>query len=197
MVVFTTDVFHPLVTPLTTYTYTTSSSEAETVSASDEQRLPPGGFSLHHGFPQWYQQQSGIPILESNEKFTNQKEASRHNGDNLDVSKNSKANREIHPETAHETSSVLQMQQSQSQHDIPMPMVLEYLRVTFSDESVLDSLPIKAAGNPGVSVRLSRQLRLHVYSISIGLACMEILSKRKLIFIYHETWKLLFRVGKH
>lgn len=37
---------HPLISPLTTYMYT--------VSARDDQRLCPGGFSLRHGFPGWF-----------------------------------------------------------------------------------------------------------------------------------------------
>ncbi|KAH0362075.1 hypothetical protein KCU65_g8269, partial [Aureobasidium melanogenum] len=53
-ITFSTDIFHPLVTPLTTYTYTTSDTGADTVHASDDERLPPGGFSLRHGFPQWF-----------------------------------------------------------------------------------------------------------------------------------------------
>lgn len=46
--------FHPLLTPLTTYTYTTSGSSSDTISAADQERLPPGGFSLRHGFPHWF-----------------------------------------------------------------------------------------------------------------------------------------------
>ncbi|KAI1042900.1 hypothetical protein LB505_001027 [Fusarium chuoi] len=46
--------FHPLITPLTTYMYTTDIQESGTVSASDQERLPPGGFSLRHGFPDWF-----------------------------------------------------------------------------------------------------------------------------------------------
>ncbi|KAG9852525.1 hypothetical protein KCU98_g3459, partial [Aureobasidium melanogenum] len=53
-ITFSTDIFHPLVTPLTTYTYTTSDTGADTVHATDDERLPPGGFSLRHGFPQWF-----------------------------------------------------------------------------------------------------------------------------------------------
>ncbi|KAI4766627.1 hypothetical protein E4T44_14589, partial [Aureobasidium sp. EXF-8845] len=53
-ITFATDIFHPLVTPLTTYTYTTSDTGADTVHATDDERLPPGGFSLRHGFPQWF-----------------------------------------------------------------------------------------------------------------------------------------------
>ncbi|KAI5273031.1 hypothetical protein E4T47_03794 [Aureobasidium subglaciale] len=53
-ITISTDIFHPLVTPLTTYTYTTSDTGADTVHATDDERLPPGGFSLRHGFPQWF-----------------------------------------------------------------------------------------------------------------------------------------------
>jgi hypothetical protein len=56
LITFSSDIFHPLLTPLTTYTYTTSASDTDTVSASDQERLPPGGFSLRHGFPQWFMQ---------------------------------------------------------------------------------------------------------------------------------------------
>src|SRR5436190_18841862 len=54
LVTFNTDIFHPLLVPLTTYTFTTGSSDTDTVSATDEERLPPGGFSLRHGFPHWF-----------------------------------------------------------------------------------------------------------------------------------------------
>lgn len=54
LITFSSDIFHPLLTPLTTYTYTTSTSDVDTVSATDDERLPPGGFSLRHGFPQWF-----------------------------------------------------------------------------------------------------------------------------------------------
>lgn len=51
---FSTEIFHPLITPLTTYTYTTQDTGTDTISASDDERLPPGGLSLRHGFPQWF-----------------------------------------------------------------------------------------------------------------------------------------------
>src|ERR1700760_4210163 len=54
LITFSSDIFHPLLTPLTTYTYTTSTTSTETFSASDQERLPPGGFSLRHGFPHWF-----------------------------------------------------------------------------------------------------------------------------------------------
>ncbi|KAF3767589.1 hypothetical protein M406DRAFT_61441 [Cryphonectria parasitica EP155] len=54
LVTFSTDIFHPLITPLSTYMYTTDIQEGGTVSATDDERLPPGGFSLRHGFPGWF-----------------------------------------------------------------------------------------------------------------------------------------------
>jgi len=50
LITFSSDIFHPLLTPLTTYT----ASGMDTVSASDQEILPPGGFSLRHGFPAWF-----------------------------------------------------------------------------------------------------------------------------------------------
>ena len=58
-ITFSTDIFHPLISPLTTYTYTTQDTGADTISASDDERLPPGGFSLRHGFPQWFMRSDG------------------------------------------------------------------------------------------------------------------------------------------
>lgn len=53
-IVFAADVFHPLLTPLTTITYTTGLSERESAQAAGQERLPPGSFGLRHGFPEWY-----------------------------------------------------------------------------------------------------------------------------------------------
>lgn len=51
---FLQDVFHPLVTPLTTYTHSTR-ERGGTLSASDEEKLPPGGLVLKEGFPEWFE----------------------------------------------------------------------------------------------------------------------------------------------
>jgi hypothetical protein len=53
VVTFLQDVFHPLVTPLTTYTYSTR-ERGGTISAADEEKLPPGGLVLNEGFPEWF-----------------------------------------------------------------------------------------------------------------------------------------------
>ncbi|KAK6438948.1 hypothetical protein LTR95_004848 [Oleoguttula sp. CCFEE 5521] len=54
LITFEQDVFHPLVTPLTTYSYSSRDRDAETISSGDDGRLPPGGLSLREGFPEWF-----------------------------------------------------------------------------------------------------------------------------------------------
>jgi hypothetical protein len=127
LVTFSTDVFHPLLTPLTTYTYTTGSSDTDTVSATDDERLPPGGFSLRHGFPQWFGR------------------ARRSAANSRDVSgstMSSSARDAIQVHTmAGAPPSIIE--------DVSIVKILDYMRSTFSEESVLDSLPLEAAANPG------------------------------------------------
>ncbi|KAF2749654.1 UBC-like protein [Sporormia fimetaria CBS 119925] len=119
LVTFSTDVFHPLLTPLTTYTYTTGSSESDTVSATDEGRLPPGGFSLRHGFPHW---------------FAHAPKSAASSREVSGSAVNSKDQRAV-PSSVESGTTMVQ--------------VLEYIRSTFSDEAVLDSVELEAAANPG------------------------------------------------
>ncbi|KAF2130629.1 hypothetical protein P153DRAFT_289138 [Dothidotthia symphoricarpi CBS 119687] len=134
LVTFSTDVFHPLLTPLTTYTYTTGSSDTDTVSATDDERLPPGGFSLRHGFPQWFgragksatepRKASGSTVGSPARSVTSVR------ADFDSVTMNSS---DVAPPTI----------------EVPMVIMLDYIRSTFSEESVLDSVPLQAAANPG------------------------------------------------
>jgi hypothetical protein len=123
-VTFSTDVFHPLLTPLTTYTYTTGSSDTDTVSATDEERLPPGGFSLRHGFPQWFGR------------------ARKSAASSREVSGSQVA-------SPAQSSTELSALAATAGKQITIVKVLEYIRSTFSDDSVLDSIPLEAAANPG------------------------------------------------
>ena len=54
IIVFQNEIFHSLVVPLTTYTHSTADPD-ESLSISSEERLPPGGLSLRHGFPEWFE----------------------------------------------------------------------------------------------------------------------------------------------
>jgi hypothetical protein len=58
VITFLQDVFHPLVTPLTTYTHSTR-ERGGTISAADEEKLPPGGLVLKEGFPEWFAADAG------------------------------------------------------------------------------------------------------------------------------------------
>ncbi|KAF2196797.1 hypothetical protein GQ43DRAFT_444796 [Delitschia confertaspora ATCC 74209] len=138
LVTFSTDVFHPLLTPLTTYTYTTGSSDTDTVSATDEERLPPGGFSLRHGFPHWFGR---------SRKFA----AS---------SRNVSASGAVSPAQSHTpvpseateaavASADLDSIAVRPVRRVAIVKILEYIRSTFTDETVLDSIPLEAAANPG------------------------------------------------
>lgn len=132
LVTFSTDVFHPLLTPLTTYTYTTGSTDTDTVSATDEERLPPGGFSLRHGFPHWFGR------------------SRRSAPSSRDVSGSALGS----PASATPAPSDLNVNPGAPGAPLPtqeisIVRILEYIRSTFSEESILDSLPLEAAANPG------------------------------------------------
>ena len=134
LVTFSTDVFHPLLTPLTTYTYTTGSSDTDTVSATDEERLPPGGFSLRHGFPGWFGR--------TQRSISTPRQVSASS-----LGSPIASDAPLYADGSHAPPDSLGT--SLSSRGIPIVRILEYIRSTFSEESVLDSLPLGAAANPG------------------------------------------------
>ncbi|WEW54869.1 hypothetical protein PRK78_000295 [Emydomyces testavorans] len=175
-VTFSTDIFHPLVVPLTTYTFTTGSLDTDTVSATDEERLPPGGFSLRHGFPHWFGR--------AKRSATNSAASSRNVSGNASTTEtkpvqdvdtsiplsrqvgsgNSKAEAKWERDTTKKpvpsspASSVAKGYTSSAPTgkiyqnkgiDVPVIKLLNYIRTTFDEEEILDSIPLEAAGNPG------------------------------------------------
>ncbi|CAN8102930.1 unnamed protein product [Discula destructiva] len=166
LVTFSTDIFHPLITPLTTYMYTTDIQEGGTVSATDEERLPPGGFSLRHGFPGWFGRGSKR-TTESHQAsaLETPPRSSRATGgggrDSNSSTPNSKiAASEGSPSPAGRavgtggTAGSSGSTASKSfldvhKRDVSTFEVLSYIRSTFDEEAVLDAIPLEAAGNPG------------------------------------------------
>ncbi|CAK7228127.1 hypothetical protein SCUCBS95973_006775 [Sporothrix curviconia] len=189
LVTFATDIFHPLITPLTTYTYTTDIQDNGTVSATDEERLPPGGFSLRHGFPSWFgrgnrnkrlsgqhqhqspqqQQQTGaapsssplrpqtpprVTAANGSAQSTPNSSAASPFGGKREGSggvprsggRDTAASASVYSEVA-STPSYVQTQTHSN--EVSTYDVLRYIRSTFDDEAVLDSIPLEAAGNPG------------------------------------------------
>lgn len=139
LVTFSTDLFHPLITPLTTYMYTTDIHATGTVSATDDERLPPGGFSLRHGFPGWFGRRSGGGSRQvsgqSQTTMTPQSSPPR-----------------VVPGSA-TSASASSVGEALANHgkrrEVSVYEVLWYIRSTFDDAEVLDSVPLEAAGNPG------------------------------------------------
>lgn len=164
---FATDVFHPLIVPLTTYTFSTSSASDNPVSASDEERLPPGGFSLRHGFPHWFCRAkrpgitsgkssrnvsgnstdavsagSGVGASGTQAEGSGSSEAPNAAADDEDGSDSKDENPRFTPAPSGD-------QFEEPRTAVPVAELLDYIRSTFDDEDVLDSLPVEAAGNPG------------------------------------------------
>ncbi|KAI0479018.1 ubiquitin-conjugating enzyme [Xylariaceae sp. FL0804] len=143
LVTFSTDMFHPLITPLSTYMYTTDIQDNGTVSATDVERLPPGGFSLRHGFPAWFGRTgrgtagSSQPSGQQETRLTPHRPppADARGGDTPDSKGSAVGGSPAFADTNRAEVSTFE--------------VLRYIRSTFDDESVLDSLPLEAAGNPG------------------------------------------------
>lgn len=184
---FTTDIFHPLLVPLTTYTFTTGSDDAtDTVSATDEERLPPGGFSLRHGFPHWFgrAKKSAANSAASSRNVSGNSPApsaftDTPSGKDREGEESSESEETVHPSTPKKStqdvdSSLTSMSSSPAttnlssgtpvrapsalppvseyqprRRNVPALTLLNYIRSTFDDENVLDSVPLEAAGNPG------------------------------------------------
>ncbi|KAF5021001.1 hypothetical protein F66182_6982 [Fusarium sp. NRRL 66182] len=132
--------FHPLLTPLTTYMYTTNIQESGTVSASDQERLPPGGFSLRHGFPDWFGR--GRRSTKEARRASGQQQVMSSGAATVSGSATTPAS--IASSTS-ETPSYMRT----GHKNVSAYEVLHYIHSAFDDEEVLDSIPLAAAGNPG------------------------------------------------
>ncbi|KAL8801902.1 MAG: hypothetical protein Q9200_006778 [Gallowayella weberi] len=135
VITFVTDIFHPLVTPLTSYTYSSGSSGSDTTRVTDMEHLAPGGYALSHAFPYWFEsrESSSSPSENFSRKISisyTKDESSED--DKLPSSKlASKSSSDCRPPPA------------------PIAAILEYIKTTFDDEDILDGLPAEAAVNPG------------------------------------------------
>ncbi|KAF1349815.1 hypothetical protein BDV97DRAFT_282164, partial [Delphinella strobiligena] len=136
IIAISTDIFHPLVTPLTTYTYTNSDTGADTVSATDEERLPPGGFSLRHGFPEWF----------GSSKLNTEAEEVQHN-EQGDVT--TRDGHVLQTGTDKGSTTLDTGAPPARCGAVDIARVLYYMRSAFDSETVLDKIPLDTAGNPG------------------------------------------------
>ncbi|KAI9808346.1 MAG: hypothetical protein M1827_007495 [Pycnora praestabilis] len=149
-----------MLTPLTTYTYTTGSSENETVSATDEERLPPGGLSLRHGFPHWFRRsQRSAPTsaassrnvsssLGTEQESRQQESQEGWNGSARLYTSEQDLHSPLPPASRGVAGPNITLHPKRRK-DVSTLEVLRYIKQSFDDETLLDSLPLDAAGNPG------------------------------------------------
>ncbi|KAJ5725197.1 uncharacterized protein N7483_006554 [Penicillium malachiteum] len=148
LVTFATDVFHPLIVPLTTYTFSTGSASDNPVSATDEERLPPGGIqSAAWVSPLVSGNSAGIRTKEATEPTPPTKEEDGSSGTPDSPAGNQESTND--PQTPSASKLPPTGQFPASRQEAPVAELLDYIRSTFDDESVLDSLPVEVAGNPG------------------------------------------------
>lgn len=137
MVTFSTDIFHPLITPLTTHMYAASVESDK--STTERPKLPPGGFSLEHGFPEWF----GGPERPEAVSGHNRRSSLAPSI----FSTKSSRRRSFKPPSASEKDLPRYMQTDPK--TISTYSLLKYIRSTFDKAEVLDAVPLSAAGNPG------------------------------------------------
>ncbi|OQV07959.1 hypothetical protein CLAIMM_12311 [Cladophialophora immunda] len=134
LITFSTDIFHPLIVPLTTYTFSASSVDASgTVSASDEDRLPPGTFNLRYGFPHWF---TATALRDASSGSASEQGDARsltrhHSGSDT---KEGIESPQVDPESKDRGSLILNL--------------LQHVQDAFEDEDLLDRLPLETVGDP-------------------------------------------------
>lgn len=144
LVTFATDMFHPLITPLSTYMYSTDVQDNGTVSATDEERLPPGGFSLRHGFPDWFGRRGR---KSADNKQSDGDQASRQTPHRPPPSTDLSSGGT--PGSRNSAISQSPGFFDTKRKEVSTFSIIHYIRSTFDDEDVLDTIPLEAAGNPG------------------------------------------------
>ncbi|KFY40578.1 hypothetical protein V494_03442 [Pseudogymnoascus sp. VKM F-4513 (FW-928)] len=133
LITFSTDVFHPLLAPLTVQTYTSSEDDSNGVVVLEDEKLPPGGFSLRHGFPSWFQRTRTKPVPITERDPEDRPQSATFEATPIALSSTSSTSRDM----------------ADPEDGVTIYEILRYVRSTFDDASVLDDVPIEAAGNSG------------------------------------------------
>lgn len=123
--------------------YTTDIQDSGTVSATDDERLPPGGFSLRHGFPSWFGRASRTTGTGSRQVSGAGEQSQTPI---MSMSPGGNTSGRDTPELGATSPGGGQGGQ---QDRVSTFEVLRYIRSTFDDADVLDSVTLEAAGNPG------------------------------------------------
>ena len=144
VVIFETDIFHPLLVPLTTYSYVSNNTESSGKDSNvrHELLLPPGGFSLHGMLSQSEGQFHNATMNHVETSNVHTKIASNgFKGANFANSRNASAS---------DVSLVpSESQMPQKRRRYVVAKVLYYIKVAFSSYDFLDSILVDDAVNPG------------------------------------------------
>ncbi|KAG6014952.1 hypothetical protein E4U43_005987 [Claviceps pusilla] len=143
LVLFSTDIFHPLVSPLTTYMYSTDGQDDGTVSAADQQPSAPGSFSLRHGFPEWFGR--GKPSDAESRPVSGDRRVASAGSDRTTANLGSSAM----PPKSSDADTTFGNNSKTGQPNVSIYCILKYIQSAFETAEVLDSVPLEAAGNPG------------------------------------------------
>ena len=121
------------------------------MSATDDERLPPGGFSLRHGFPHWFGRAEKSIASSTISSRTVSGTHEGHGQNEQDVSKRSNSGMPSSGLSSASMSSIPSTPQHQRNgiNQAGIVDVLQYVKRAFDDETTMDSLPLEAAGNPG------------------------------------------------
>jgi len=126
--------------------YTTDIQDSGTVSATDDERLPPGGFSLRHGFPNWF----GRASRKSAERARGGSiQTPMRGASGVDSPASVVSGSSTSPTPGANTGGSNRSGGDPKKKDVSTYEVLRYIRSAFDDEAVLDNVPLEAAGNPG------------------------------------------------
>ncbi|KIW10400.1 hypothetical protein PV08_11362 [Exophiala spinifera] len=136
-IVFSSDIFHPLVVPQTTYTFSASVADTtSTISASDNDKLRPGEFSLRYGFPHWFRQRNvklaaDEGVHDDAVKPKQETSTSGSGTQNVDgLVAHSGGNEEIRDRKG------------------LLLKLISHIKSAFEDADMLDNMPLEAAGDP-------------------------------------------------
>lgn len=153
---FTSDIFHPLVTPLTTYTCSSSTQSSDKVHVGAGEYLPPGGFSLVHGFPRWFEKPessvtSSMPSSQESSGFSqHQRYAHETQGieeESMALTSNGSGEQScfLHGrERAHTPKTCGSLTAR-----VGITAVLRYVKKAFDDVELLDNISLDSAANAG------------------------------------------------
>ncbi|KIW46974.1 uncharacterized protein PV06_02591 [Exophiala oligosperma] len=155
-IVFSSDIFHPLVVPQTTYTFSASvvDSTTNTISASDNNRLRPGEFWLRYGFPYWFPQWNvaSEEVVHDNDVMVKQQASGPGS------------------ETDTVDEPVGQPSGDEEIHDRKglLLKLISHIKSAFEDADMLDKMPLEFAGDPSA---------WHAWRAHRGLSRKEVRSK--------------------